>query len=91
MFFADMDGLKEINDMYGQEAGSHAIKTVGRILASVVRNADLVARWGDDEFVIAFTSLPRRLAAQALSAAHGSAPCRRFVLGAGAPRIVLSA
>lgn len=52
LMFADMDGLKAINDTYGHEAGSHAIKTLGRLISSVVRNADLVARWGGDEFVI---------------------------------------
>lgn len=52
LMFADMDGLKAINDTYGHEAGSHAIKTLGRLISSVVRNADLVARWGGDEFVV---------------------------------------
>jgi diguanylate cyclase (GGDEF)-like protein/PAS domain S-box-containing protein len=52
LMFADMDGLKAINDTYGHEAGSHAIKTLGRLISSMVRSADLVARWGGDEFVI---------------------------------------
>ncbi len=52
LMFADMDGLKAINDTYGHGAGSYALKTLGRLISSVVRNADLVARWGGDEFVI---------------------------------------
>lgn len=52
LMFADMDGLKAINDTYGHEAGSQAIKTLGRLISSSVRGADLVARWGGDEFII---------------------------------------
>lgn len=52
LMFADMDGLKAINDTYGHEAGSQAIKTLARLIKSVVRSADLVARLGGDEFVI---------------------------------------
>lgn len=52
LLFADMDGLKRINDTHGHEAGSDAIATLARLLDSAVRDADLVARWGGDEFVV---------------------------------------
>lgn len=52
LLFADMDGLKAINDRYGHEAGSDAIKALAAILRGSVRDADLVARWGGDEFVV---------------------------------------
>ncbi len=52
LLFADMDGLKSINDTYGHEAGSEALVTLGRLIKSAVRDADIVARWGGDEFVI---------------------------------------
>jgi diguanylate cyclase (GGDEF)-like protein/PAS domain S-box-containing protein len=52
LMFADMDGLKAINDTCGHEAGSKAIVTLARLIRSAVRGADLVARWGGDEFVI---------------------------------------
>ena len=52
LMFADMDDLKPINDRLGHEAGSDALKELSKILKSVLRSSDLIARWGGDEFVI---------------------------------------
>lgn len=52
LMFADLDGLKNINDTQGHEGGSDAIKEFSKIVKSVLRSADLIARWGGDEFVI---------------------------------------
>ena len=56
--FADLDGLKQINDQYGHEAGSDAIIAFSKILRSALRDADLVSRWGGDEFVILAIGAP---------------------------------
>lgn len=52
LMFADMDGLKAINDLYGHEEGSEALKQLASAMRSVLRSSDLIARWGGDEFVI---------------------------------------
>ncbi len=52
VFFADMDGLKKINDQYGHDEGDDAIKAMGRILVKTFRAADIVSRIGGDEFTI---------------------------------------
>ncbi|MEO7455411.1 MAG: diguanylate cyclase [Gemmatimonadaceae bacterium] len=49
--FADLDGLKQINDKYGHAAGDSAIRLVANALRSIFREADIVARWSGDEFV----------------------------------------
>jgi diguanylate cyclase (GGDEF)-like protein/PAS domain S-box-containing protein len=49
--FADIDGLKAINDSFGHAAGDAAIKLVALALKTVLRESDIVARWGGDEFV----------------------------------------
>jgi diguanylate cyclase (GGDEF)-like protein/PAS domain S-box-containing protein len=49
----DLDGLKQINDQHGHDAGDRAIKSVAKILGlNSFRKEDMVARIGGDEFVI---------------------------------------
>ena len=48
----DLDRLKEINDNYGHEAGDRALRAIGTVLRSTVRETDLCARFAGDEFVI---------------------------------------
>jgi diguanylate cyclase (GGDEF)-like protein len=51
--FADLDGLKFINDRFGHTAGDHALKDTATILkAAFHRDSDLVARIGGDEFAV---------------------------------------
>jgi diguanylate cyclase (GGDEF)-like protein len=52
LVFADMDGLKRINDEYGHEEGSHAIVTAGKLLRKAFRESDVIARLGGDEFAV---------------------------------------
>lgn len=49
--FADLDGLKQINDEHGHAAGDAALRLVAGALRSIFRETDLVARWAGDEFV----------------------------------------
>jgi diguanylate cyclase (GGDEF)-like protein len=52
VFFADIDGLKQINDRAGHSEGDIAILRVARILKDTFRDSDIVARLGGDEFAI---------------------------------------
>jgi diguanylate cyclase (GGDEF)-like protein len=52
LFFADIDGLKQINDRLGHSEGDVAIMRVARILRDTFRDSDIVARLGGDEFSI---------------------------------------
>jgi diguanylate cyclase (GGDEF)-like protein/PAS domain S-box-containing protein len=53
--FADLDGLKQINDKLGHDIGDRAIRDAATVLASAFRKSDIVARLGGDEFVILAT------------------------------------
>lgn len=50
LMVGDMDGLKHINDTYGHPEGSAAIKKLGELLTQTLRDADIIARPGGDEF-----------------------------------------
>jgi diguanylate cyclase (GGDEF)-like protein len=47
----DIEHLKAINDTYGHEAGSRAVKLVAEALLRLTRSTDIVARYGGDEFI----------------------------------------
>lgn len=55
LIFADLDGLKKINDTFGHSQGDLAIKDVANILRTSMRTSDVLARVGGDEFVILTT------------------------------------
>lgn len=50
LIFADLDNLKKINDSFGHEEGDFAIITAAGYLQKGLRNTDVVARIGGDEF-----------------------------------------
>ena len=49
---ADIDKFKLINDTWGHQTGDEVIKSFAAILQSMVRGADLVGRYGGEEFCI---------------------------------------
>ena len=78
--WVDLDGFKELNDQFGHEAGDVVLRVVAQRLQAGVRNHDLVARMGGDEFALLLT---------ALRAEHEAEPALRRMLAAIAEPIRL--
>ena len=58
--FIDLDGFKPINDTYGHDMGDEALKVVSERFSACVRDNDVLARIGGDEFVMLFNGLDDR-------------------------------
>lgn len=58
LLWLDLDGFKEINDSVGHEVGDQVLTAVSQRLRSAVREPDMVARVGGDEFVVFCQDLP---------------------------------
>lgn len=52
IIMADVDNFKPVNDNYGHRAGDMAIKQISRRLAACIRQIDIAARYGGDEFAV---------------------------------------
>ncbi|HYO98643.1 MAG TPA: sensor domain-containing diguanylate cyclase, partial [Pyrinomonadaceae bacterium] len=50
--FFDLDDFKEVNDRYGHLVGSHVLMEMATVILTGVRDTDVVARYGGDEFVV---------------------------------------
>jgi diguanylate cyclase (GGDEF)-like protein len=63
----NIDKFRQVNDTYGYNAGDDVLVEVARVLRGCVRNEDICARWGGEEFLLL---LPETSAEASLSVAN---------------------
>lgn len=57
LMFLDLDNFKPLNDMHGHNAGDLLLAEAARRIVGCVREADTIARFGGDEFVVVLSEL----------------------------------
>ncbi|MFO8059835.1 MAG: PAS domain S-box protein [Bacillota bacterium] len=88
LVMCDVNGLKHVNDTEGHLEGDRVLQRVARLIRSSVREEDIVARWGGDEFVIILPQTSFERAEEIGSAISGTAEtlktaCSRVGLAVG--------
>lgn len=58
VIFIDLDGFKQVNDINGHLCGSATLTEVANLMIGLVRETDIVARYGGDEFVLVLPETP---------------------------------
>jgi len=67
LYFLDLDGFKPVNDQWGHEAGDWVLAMLGKRFSAALRDSDLVARVGGDEFVVLAQEVDQRKAVEAIA------------------------
>jgi len=63
----DVDHFKSVNDVHGHGAGDQVLSSIATAITAGLRETDVVARWGGEEFLVMFTDTDCATAEQVLS------------------------
>ncbi|HEX8479268.1 MAG TPA: diguanylate cyclase [Telluria sp.] len=59
LFLLDVDHFKQINDSYGHAAGDAVLKMIATALQDILRETDMIVRWGGEEFLAFLPGISR--------------------------------
>ena len=71
LFLLDVDHFKHVNDTYGHAAGDAVLTMISENLREILRETDMIVRWGGEEFLAFLPAIPRSGVEEIARAAAG--------------------
>lgn len=90
LLFLDLDRFKQVNDVHGHLMGSQLLIEMGQVLRRCVRDSDVVARYGGDEFVLLLTDAPLEAGVRCAERIRSTVENKQFLSRDGGPCVRLS-
>jgi diguanylate cyclase (GGDEF)-like protein/PAS domain S-box-containing protein len=90
VLYLDLDGFKDVNDVFGHPSGDRVLSETSRRLEAVVRPGDMVARMGGDEFVVLCEHLSEPSDAETIATRIVQAVGKPIPLAAGVATVTAS-
>lgn len=87
----DIDFFKRVNDTYGHERGDVVLRKVAELASSEVREADLLARFGGEEFIVLLPNTPSSVAATVAERMRAQIENHNWAASSGIEGLTISA
>jgi diguanylate cyclase (GGDEF)-like protein len=85
LMFIDVDHFKEVNDVHGHVTGSRVLVELAETLVELLREGDVIARFGGDEFSVLLPEVDQPNALRVAERVRRSIEARRFRAASGEP------
>ncbi|MCG7536620.1 GGDEF domain-containing protein [Pseudoalteromonas sp. OOF1S-7] len=86
----DLDHFKRVNDLYGHHSGDRAIVCIAQVLQNQFRSADLLARWGGEEFCLVLFDMQPDMAVACANKLQSTFAQHSLQLGLGKTPLTIS-
>jgi diguanylate cyclase len=90
LILIDIDHFKQVNDTYGHQAGDEVLRQVARQLSDSARAADLVCRYGGEEFLLLLPGMPLTVALERAEQWRAASEAAIIAFGAFRIQVTLS-
>ncbi len=90
LMLGDVDLFKQVNDVHGHAAGDEVLREIGKLMGDAIRDGDILARFGGEEFVIALPETDQEGALQFAERLREAISERSWRFGDGSVSVSIS-